>query len=99
MCNDHLFVLQYHEGWQVGEGWQGEMVPHFSVWHCIGRLCTDMGSRMSQHLILIDALSSNLIKKEKENKETAGGLFFTGLDITCFWCLAKFSQLLEAIKG
>jgi hypothetical protein len=39
-------------------GWQVEMVLLFTVWHSVGRLSMDYESRMSQGLILIDAVYS-----------------------------------------
>jgi hypothetical protein len=40
----HLFILQLHASREK--------------WHCVGKLSTGLGSKISQSLILIDALSS-----------------------------------------
>jgi hypothetical protein len=48
----HLFVLQFYAS-NFGAGWQGEMACFFQ-WEAFHGL----GTRMSQSLILIDALSS-----------------------------------------
>jgi hypothetical protein len=57
VCDAYLFLLQFHTGGFVSSC-QGEMALLFSVWHGLGRLSSDKRSRMSQSLILIDALSS-----------------------------------------
>jgi hypothetical protein len=53
----HLFILQFHAS-SIGASWRGEILLFISVWCDIGRLSMGSGSRMSQILILIDALSS-----------------------------------------
>jgi hypothetical protein len=92
----HLFTLQFHSSSFVA-GWQGEMVPLFTMWHNIGRLSM-LGFMMS--LILIDALSSTCWeKRRKKNKEKEPGFFFPGLDTSCCLCHTGFSWLLCVIKG
>jgi hypothetical protein len=78
----HLFILHIHAN-SFGAGWQGEMELLFSVWHCVGRLSTDYGSRILQSFILIDALSSACWKKKKRERNRQGA-FFHGSDMTCW---------------
>jgi hypothetical protein len=64
----HLFILQFHAS-NFGAGGQGEMGYFFSVCHGIGRLSMGLGSRMSQSLILFDALSSACWEKNKKEEK------------------------------
>jgi hypothetical protein len=72
VCDAHLFILQIHASSFGASKW-GEMAPLFSVQCGKGRLSMGYVSRISQTLILIDALSSAYWKKEKE-REMARGL-------------------------
>jgi hypothetical protein len=71
----HLFVLQIHAS-NFETSWWGEMVWLREAFHRLGI----QDSRMSQSLILIDALSSACWEKRKRKKkrerETVRGLFF-----------------------
>jgi hypothetical protein len=79
-----------------GASWWGEMVPIFSAQSSIERL--SMGSRISQSLILIYALSSAYCKKRKR-KRNGHGAFFLGQVTPCWLCHIGFSRLLDAIKS
>jgi hypothetical protein len=72
------------------------------IWGSIGRLSTGKGSRMSQALIPVEALSSvcweNGKKRKRRKREEARG-FFPREKTTCWLCQAGFSQLLGAIRG
>jgi hypothetical protein len=56
------------------------MVLLFSVWCSIVRLSMVWGFRMSQSLILIDALSSACWEKKKIKKREVAGAYFLGLE-------------------
>jgi hypothetical protein len=69
-------------------------------WCGIKRLSTGWGSRMSQSLILIGALSSACWeKKEKKGERNGQGAFFSGQDTSCWLFCVRFSWLLGAIQG
>jgi hypothetical protein len=68
VCNAHLFFLQFHAS-SFEASWQGEIGLLFSVLCKIGRLSMGWGYRMSQSLILIDALSSACWGKKTQEKK------------------------------
>jgi hypothetical protein len=61
-------MLQIHCKQLATSRWE-ETVPLFSVWCSIGMLSMSKGSRMSQSLILIDALSSASWEKRERERE------------------------------
>jgi hypothetical protein len=100
VCNAHLFFLQFHAS-SFEASWQGEIGLLFSVLCKIGRLSMGWGYRMSQSLILIDALSSACWGKktqEKKKKTERESFYFPEPD-TPFWlCCTGLSWWSSAIE-